>query len=333
MATIRDVAKLANVSVATVSRVLNGSAKVSAASREAVIRARNELGFHLNANAKALAQQDSSTIGVLVSDVTDPYFAAMVKASEEVAHQQGKMLFVTQGFHEVDRELRAINSLIARQCACLVVHALAIPDQIMSAYMRDYPFMVLVNRIVKGFEDRCVNINNFKCMVTIVNELISAGHTRIAYVNSSHRILDADERLAGYYSAMHDAGLEINPTLVMYAPPSMDGGIEAAEKLLPLWGKFDAIACYNDAMAAAVMSRLIKEGIKIPDEVSITGFDNLPLGSFLTPGLTTIVNPIEQMGRCAAELSMALYNHKEYKLPEFATTVVRRESVRDLHLP
>lgn len=331
MATIRDVAKLAGVSVATVSRVLNGSAKVSTATREAVIKARNDLGFHLNANAKALAQQDSSTIGVLVSDVTDPYFAAMVKASEEVAHRQGKMLFVTQGFHEVDRELRAINSLIARQCACLVVHALAIPDQIMSAYMRDYPYMVLVNRILKGYEDRCVNINNFKCMVTIVNELIAAGHRRIAYVNSSHRILDADERLAGYYSAMHDAGLEINPALVLYAPPSMDGGYEVADRLLSIRGQFDAVACYNDALAAGLMARFTKEHIPLPDEISITGFDNLPLCNFLIPGLTTIVNPIEQMGRSAAELSLALYNHQEYRLPEFDTTVVRRDSVRNLN--
>lgn len=331
MATIRDVAKLAGVSVATVSRVLNGSARVSAAAHDAVIKARNELGFHLNANAKALAQQDSSTIGVLVSEVTDPYFATMVKASEEVAHQHGKMLFVTQGFHEVDRELRAINSLIARQCACLVVHALAIPDQLMTTYMHNYPYMVLINRILKGYEDRCVNINNFKCMFTIVNELIAAGHKKIAFLNSSHRILDADERLAGYYSAMHDSGLEINPSLVIYTPPSMDGGLEAAERLLTIRQDFDAVACYNDAIAAGLMARFIQEQIEIPDEVSITGFDNLPLCNFLTPTLTTIVNPIEQMGRCAAELSMALYNHQEYKLPEFDTTVIRRNSVKNIN--
>lgn len=327
MATIRDVAKLANVSVATVSRVLNGTAKVSDSAREAVIKARNELGFHLNANAKALAQQESDTIGVLVSDVSDPYFAAMVKASEEVAHKSGKMLFVTQGFHDVNRELRALNSLISRQCNCLVIHALAIPDPILSRYMRDYPYMVLVNRILKGFEDRCVNINNSHGMYLIVRELIRSGCRKIAYVNSAHRILDADERLSGYYEALHEAGLDIDSSLVFSEQPYLEGGFVAAERLLSMRGRFDAVACYNDALASALIARFVREGIDIPGEISVTGFDNLPLSVCLNPTLTTITNPVNEMGRCAAELSLALYAHKEYKLPEFRTEIIRRESV------
>ena len=328
MATIRDVAKLANVSVATVSRVLNGTAKVSDAAREAVLRARNELGFHLNANAKALAQQESDTLGVLVSDVSDPYFAAMVKASEEVAHKNGKMLIVTQGFHDVNRELRAINSLLSRQCNCLVVHALAVPDLILSRYMRDCPYMILVNRILKGFEERCVNINNSRGMYLIVKELIRSGCRKIAYVNSSHRILDADERLAGYYEALHEAGLEIKSDLVLTEQPYLEGGFVASEKLMAMRGRFDAVACYNDALASAVISSFVREGIEIPSEVSVTGFDDLPLASCLNPSLTTITNPVMEMGRCAAEMSLALYKHEEYTLPEFRTEIVRRESVR-----
>lgn len=327
MSTIRDVAKRAGVSVATVSRVLNGKEGVSIDKRDAVIRARNELGFHLNANAKALAQQDSDTIGVLVSDVSDPYFSTMIKASEEVAHSHGKMLFVTQGFHDVTRELRALNSLISRQCACLVIHALAIPDQILSRYLHDYPYMVLVNRIVKGYEDRCVNINNSRGMFLIVNELIQAGCRRIAYVNSCHHILDADERLSGYYSAMHQAGLEIDPDLVLSEQPYFEGGFKAATILLKLKGKFDAVACYNDAQASTIISSFMRNGINVPKDVCVTGFDNLPLSVCLNPTLTTITNPVMDMGRCAAELSLALYNHEDYKLPEFKTEIIRRESV------
>lgn len=328
MATIRDVAKLANVSVATVSRVLNGTAKVSDQAREAVLKARSELGFHLNANAKALAKQGSDTIGVLVSEVTDPYFATMVKASEEVAHQDGKMLFVTQGFHDEEREIRAINSLVSHQCACLVVHALAIPDLILTQYMQDYPFMVLVNRILAGFEDRCVNINNSRGMYLIVKELVKAGCKKIAFVNSAHHILDAEERFAGFCAALREGGLEINQDLILHEQPSLEGGNAAAEKLLAKRGVFDAVACYNDAIASAILARFIRAGIKIPQEVSITGFDDLPQSTCLNPPLTTITNPIAQMGRCAAELSLALYKHQDYKLPEFKTEVVKRESVR-----
>ncbi|MDY6321455.1 MAG: substrate-binding domain-containing protein [Succinivibrio sp.] len=326
MSTIRDVARLANVSVATVSRVLNGTAKVSDKAREAVLRAREELGFHLNANAKALAQQESETIGVLVSDVSDPYFGTMVRSCEEVAQHHGKVLLVAQGFHEPEREMRAINSLISRQCSGLIIHALALSDELFAKYMKEFPFMVLVNRILPGFEDRCVNINNKRGMYLAVRELTNAGRRRIAYISSSHPILDADERYEGYLQALDEAGIEPDPDLVIAVPPYLESGFEAAKRILKLGG-VDGLACYNDALASAAMSTFTREGVKVPEDISVVGFDDLPFGKCLTPPLTTVTNPIEIMGRCATELSLSLYSGEPYTLPEIETRVIRRESI------
>ena len=136
MATIRDVAKLAGVSVATVSRVLNGSSKVSQQSREAVLKAQHELDFHLNASARTLARKDSEIIGVTVSDLSDPYFGCMVKACENAARRLSCSLIVCQGFHEEQREIVAIDTLLTHHCRGLIVHALTIPDDHMADYLR-----------------------------------------------------------------------------------------------------------------------------------------------------------------------------------------------------
>lgn len=330
MATIRDVAKIANVSVATVSRVLNGTAKVSDEARNAVLEATHKLGFYLNANARALAQKDSETIGVLVSEVSDPYFGVMVRSCEEVAHSNEKILLVTQGFHEVERELRAIDSLLSHRCAGLIVHALAVPDDVMAEYMRSFPYMVMINRVLPGFEDRCVNINNFKGMYLTTQTLIENGHKRIAFVNSSHRILDADQRFNGYKQAMLDAGNTIDENLVLRVSPSLEGGTAAAQTLLQRKDEFTAVACYNDALAAALMAVFADQGIKVPEQISVIGFDNLFLSSCLNPPLTTVTNPVDIMGKYATLLSLALYNHQEFKLPEFETRLIWRKSVRNL---
>ncbi len=331
--TIRDVAKLANVSVATVSRVLNGTAKVSDKAREAVLSAQRQLGFYLNANARALAQKDSEIIGVLVSEVSDPYFGVMVRSCEEVAHEYGKSLLVAQGFHDPAREQRAIEHLLSHQCAGLIIHALALPDRVLSNYMRDFPYMVIINRILRGFEDRCVNINNFQGMYLAVSTLIKNGHKKIAYINSSHHIVDAQERLAGYLCALKDNNLEVDERIILSEVPSLEGGAKAAQILLQYRGDFTAVASYNDALAASCMASFINSGIEVPNEVSFIGFDNLFLSSCLNPALTTVTNPVADMGASATRLSLSLYKKDySYKLPEFLTILINRKSVKNLLL-
>lgn len=327
MATIRDVAKLAGVSVATVSRVLNGTARVSDEATKAVLNARECLNFHLNANARALASQESDTVGVLVSSVDDPYFANMIKACDETAWSHHKMVLVTQGYYDGQREIMALNAMIARQCAGLVVHAIAIPDEIMQRYMEHFPYMVLVNRLLKGFESRCVNINNIGGMELAVSELTSAGRRKIVFVNSSLKILDATYRYQGYMNALKKAGISEDQAFCLKVPPTLEGGVQAAGQLMPRIRQIDGIACYNDAQASGIINTLLTNGIRVPEDISVTGFDDLPLSRVIHPALTTVTNPSDTIGKCATELTLALHDGRSYTLPEFETRLIRRRSV------
>ena len=160
MATIKDVARLAGVSVATVSRVINNSPKASEASRLAVHSAMESLSYHPNANARALAQQTTETVGLIVGDVSDPFFGAMVKAVEQVAYHTGNFLLIGNGYHNEQKERQAIEQLIRHRCAALVVHAKMIPDADLASLMKQMPGMVLINRILPGFENRCIALDD-----------------------------------------------------------------------------------------------------------------------------------------------------------------------------
>lgn len=329
MATIKDVARLAGVSVATVSRVINDSPKASDASRQAVTSAMEELNYHPNANARALAQQATETIGLIVGDVSDPFFGAMVKAVEQVAYRTGNFLLIGNGYHNEQKERQAIEQLIRHRCAALVVHAKKIPDGELISLMKQMPGMVLINRTLPGFEQRCVALDDRYGAWLATRHLIQQGHTKIGYLCSNHAISDAEDRLQGYYDALKEHGLPINDRLVTFGEPDESGGEQAMTELLGRGKHFSAIACYNDSMAAGAMGVLNDNGIDVPKEISLIGFDDVLISRYVRPRLTTVRYPIITMATQAAELAMALAEKRP--LPEithiFSPTLVRRHSV------
>ena len=284
MATIKDVARLAGVSVATVSRVINNSPKASEASRQSVTAAMETLNYHPNANARALAQQSTETIGLVVGDVSDPFFGAMVKAVEQVAYSTGNFLLIGNGYHNVQKERQAIEQLIRHRCAALVVHAKMIPD----------------------------------------DELAGL----IGYICSNHAISDAEDRLQGYYDALKESGLAVNDRLVTFAEPDESGGELAMTELLGRGRNFTAVACYNDSMAAGAMGVLNDNGIEVPQEISLIGFDDVLISRYVRPRLTTVRYPIVTM---ATQAALALALAEQRPAPEithlFSPTLVRRHSV------
>ena len=329
MATIKDVARLAGVSVATVSRVINDSPKASESSRLAVKNAMETLNYHPNANARALAQQSTETVGLVVGDVSDPFFGAMVKAVEQVASATGNFLLIGNGYHNEQKERKAIEQLIRHRCGALVVHAKMIPDDDLISLMKQMPGMVLINRIVPGYEQRCVALDDRYGAWLATRHLIQQGHTRIGYLCSNHAISDADDRLQGYYDALKEHDLPCNERLVTFAEPDESGGEQAMTELLGRGKNFTAVACYNDSMAAGAMGVLNDNGIDVPQEISLIGFDDILVSRYVRPRLTTVRYPIVTMATQAAELALALAENRP--LPEithlFNPTLVRRHSV------
>lgn len=329
MATIKDVARLAGVSVATVSRVINDSPKASEASRLAVTNAMEQLNYHPNANARALAQQATETIGLVVGDVSDPFFGAMVKAVEQVAYHTGNFLLIGNGYHSEQKERQAIEQLIRHRCAALVVHAKMIPDADLIALLKQIPGMVLINRTLPGFEQRCVALDDRYGAFIATRHLIQQGHTDIGYLCSNHQISDADDRLQGYYDALKAHNLPCNERLVTFAEPDESGGEQAMTELLGRGRSFTAVACYNDSMAAGAMGVMNDNGIDVPREISLIGFDDVLVSRYVRPRLTTVRYPIVTMATQAAELALALAENRP--APEithmFSPTLVRRHSV------
>ena len=329
MATIKDVARLAGVSVATVSRVINHSPKASESSRQAVGSAMEALQYHPNANARALAQQSTETIGLIVGDVSDPFFGAMVKAVDEVAGETGNFLLIGNGYHNEQKERLAIEQLMRHRCAALVVHAKQIQDSELIALMKQIPGMVLLNRLLPGFESRCIALDDRYGAWLATRHLIQQGHQNIAFICSTHHISDAEDRLRGYYDALREHDLPCNDRLVAFGEPDERGGEQAMTELLGRGKTFTAVACYNDSMAAGALAVLSDNGIVVPEAMSLIGFDDVLVSRYVRPRLTTIRYPIVTMAQQAAALALALANGQP--LPEvtnmFSPTLVRRHSV------
>ncbi len=195
--------------------------------------------------------------------------------------------------------------------------------------MKQMPGMVLVNRLLKGFEQRCIALDDRYGAWLATRHLIQLGHQNIAFICSTHTISDAEDRLQGYYDALEEHGLPCNDRLVAWGEPDEVGGEQAMTELLGRGRNFTAVACYNDSMAAGALAVLSDNGVQVPEAMSLIGFDDVLVSRYVRPRLTTVRYPIVTMAQQAAELALALAHHQP--VPEvtnmFSPTLVRRHSV------
>ena len=328
MVTIRDVAKQAGVSVASVSRVLNNHPATSEKIRKLVLNTIEQLGYVPNANAQALASQSNCTLGVVVTDVTDSFFAILVKAVDQVATEYDKNILIGIGYHQADKERNAIDTLLSKRCNCLVVHSKALDDDTLRDYLDNVPGMVIINRLIEGYESRCVSLDNEKGTYIATNTLIQLGHQHIGYIGSNHQILDEVDRKQGYINALQEHQIAIDEKAIVHNSPDFEGGEEAMINLLSYNANLTAVVAYNDSMAAGALSVLNENNIAVPQQFSVIGFDDMPIARYLVPKLTTIRYPIDLMASYAARLALSLVN-PEIKQPinsQFNPTLVRRFS-------
>ncbi|CAH0233366.1 transcriptional regulator [bacteria symbiont BFo1 of Frankliniella occidentalis] len=329
MITIRDVAREAGVSVATVSRVLNNSASVTGDTRDTVLKTVERLGYRPNANAQALATQVSDTIGVVVMDVSDPFFGALVKAVDTVAQRLHKHVLINNSYHQADKERHAIEVLIRQRCNALIVHAKALCDAELGSLMQQVPGMVLVNRIIPGFAHRCVCLDNVSGALMAMRMLQQHGHQRIGYLGSAHPIEDNDQRREGWSQALTEQGIVPVDSWCASGEPDLQGGEAAMVELLGRNLHLTAVFAYNDSMAAGALAALKDNGIAVPQQLSVVGFDDIPISRYTDPQLSTVRYPIVSMAKLATELALKgaageLDSSAEHC---FMPTLVRRHSV------
>jgi LacI family transcriptional regulator len=329
MTTIYQVADLAGVSLATVSRVINNTSPVSDKTRQKVLAAMAQLRYRPNAIAQALASQRSNCIGVLVSELHGAFFGAMLSAVEGTLKEAGKFVIVAAGHNSAAQEQEALEFLASRSCDALIVHVEALPDKALVEYNTALIPLVVMNRKVRGLPDRCVSLNNRRGGSLATQLLLEMGHRRIAYVSGPLGFHDARERLAGHKHALAKFTVELDERLVHEGDYHEAGGARALERLLETRIPFSAIVCANDEMAAGAMAAARERGIGIPEDLSIVGFDNAPISRYMYPPLATVDYPIGDMGRMAARWVLRnIYENTDLEIElSFEPVVLPRKSV------
>lgn len=328
MTTIKDVAKVAKVSIATVSRVVNNGPKVGEATRSKVLKVMMELGYSPNANARALVMQKSQALGVVIPELTDPFFASLANSVESVASAHQMQLLLSTGKLTAETELQAIQLLIDQRCECIVAHSKLLDDQTLIDLCQRIPGLVLIDRHIEAIKERCIWLDNIEGGKIAARHLLSLNHQNFALINSDYQIDDPNLRYQGYHQALIQAGINIDQVLIASNEPTLKGGELAAQQLLAKSQPFSAVFAYNDAMAIGAISVFEDNGFNVPGDVSVIGFDDVLLSQYSRPKLTTLNYPIVDMAMDAAKLSLALAAGNTFECPHrYIPRLVKRESV------
>jgi LacI family transcriptional regulator len=300
MANIYEVAELAGVSLATVSRVINPGARVSEKTRLKVLSAMKELGYRPNSIAQSLATRSSNSVGVLVSELSGPFYGAMLSAIEETLRAAGKFVLVAAGHSKEELEREGIRFLVSRNCDALIVHVEALPDKFLVDHNAKSTPLVVVNRKVRGLADRCFSLNNELGGYLAAQSLLQLRHRQIAYISGPLDWVDARQRLDGHKRALAEAGVTFDSRLLYEGDYHESGGADALNRLFEKRIAFTAVICANDEMAAGAMAAAHDRGLRLPEELSIIGFDDAPISRYVYPKLSTVHYPIADMSRMAA---------------------------------
>jgi LacI family transcriptional regulator len=329
MATIYEVSELAGVSVATVSRVVNGSGRVSEKTEKKVLEAMKKLGYRPNSAAQALASNRSNCVGVLVSELHGPFYGALLSAIEEALRSAGKFVIVAAGHSNETQEKEGIQALVSRDCDALIVHVEAVADHDLVNYNAQSAPLVVMNRSVDGLSDRCISLDNKHGGFLATRLLLRLAHRSIAYISGPLGWGDARDRLAGHKAALEEFGLRFDKRLMYEGDYHETGGSRALNHLLNKKIPFSAVVCANDEMAAGAMAVARDRGLSIPDDLSIVGFDNAPLSRYVYPKLSTVDYPIADMGRMAVRWVLCnVYGEKGADIRHvFEPSLLQRESV------
>ena len=332
MATIYQVSELAGVSLATVSRVMNNNARVSDATRAKVVAAMDQLGYRPNSIAQSLASNRSNSVGILVSELHGPFYGEMLSGIENECRAAGKHVIIAAGHSDVASEKDGIEFLISRSCDALILHVEAVSDDYLIQLAKGSTPIVLINRYIPQLADKCIRLNNELGAYLATCQLLQQGHTQLAYISGPMWKSDAKDRYAGHVRAMAEQGLSINSQLFAEGDFRDSSGSKCMQQLLAKALPFTGLVCANDEMAAGAMEVAREHGLRMPQNLSIVGFDNLILARYLYPKLTTIDYPIGEMGRMAARWVLKhIYQQQALQIENvFEPAVVCRASVEVL---
>ena len=325
--TIEAVAQAAGVSLSTVSRILNGSAAVSPAKAAAVAAAIAALGFVPNPMARGLAGGRTLSIGVITQALDSPFYGVAMRGIEDALDPAGYSPLFLSGHWNAKAEARCIDVLRSRRVDGLIVLHGRLTDAALKACAKHLP-VVVTGRDLRAPGLFSLNFDNFEGARLATRHLIELGHRRIAFIAGDPAHPDANERLRGYQAELAAAGIGFDPALVAPGEFHEQSGLLAVERLFETRQRFTAIFAANDQMAVGAALALHRRAIRIPDDVSLVGFDDLLTSVYASPPLSTVQQPAYELGRLAAACMLQLLAGAVPTAQAPAPRLVARESSR-----
>ncbi len=306
MSTIKDVAKKAGVSISTVSYIINNKKKVRPQTKELVLKAIKELNYSPNLVARSLKTKKTHSLGVIVPDLSNMFFTEIIKGIEDIASKDGYVIILCSTYEDVKKEEKDLNTLLNKDIDGLIF--IGTGKTSIRNISKSTP-VVLVDRKL-GSSFLSVMVDNKKGGTLATDHLLSRRDSEVFLFTGPLTINTYFERMNGYIEALKKHGYEYNEKLIINCDINYDGGISAFESLIKSNSNVRSIFAANDLIALGVERAVLKNGLKIPDDIMIVGYDDIPTSSIVNPSLTTIKQPTYQMGVTAAKLLFGQLNNK-----------------------
>jgi len=305
--TLLDVARKAGVSASTVSRILNGTARVSDDKRLAVLAAIEQMHFAPNQMAQGLKKGRSMTVGIVVQDISSPFFDETLRGVDDGLKGTGYASVIVSGHWNAEEEADRIRLLLARKVDGIILLSGRISDATVLQFANQRP-IVSTGRDIATRSAIGYKLDNEYGAYLAVRHLVELGHRRIAFIAGPGNNMDAAERLTGYTRALSEAAIAVDTQLIVDGDFHEASGMLATNRLFDTQQQFTAIFAANDLSAYGARLCLYRKGIRVPDDISLVGFDDLPGSAYTTPPLTTVRQPLYEIGRVATESLLHLIN-------------------------
>jgi len=300
---IFDIAKKSGVSITTVSRVLNDTGLVKEETREKILRVMRENDYTPNSLARGLAKKESMAIGLVIPNINNPFYSEMVRAVQDMASQKNYSVVAVNTDDSIETEKRILSTLMARQMDGMIFAGGRYLAQKHNIHLRELAKKIPTVLAYEDIDDPnifCVNARKEQATYLITSHLIRLGHKRIFFVNTQDGFKPSREKLSGYQKAMREWGLEMGDAYVISGSNSIQAGFEAGKRIAADLRGATAVLTASDIIAMGAMNALVLEGLHIPDDVSVAGFDNINLSEFFNPPLTTVSIDLYEMAKTAA---------------------------------
>ena len=307
--TIKDVADRAGVSIATVSAVINSADWVSDATRDRVLSVIESIGYRPNRAARSLKKAGTSTVGTIVSDLTNPFFTELVRALSHELHASGRTLLLCDADHRFELGERHFNVLLEERVDAIVLIGDSVHEDVLASYVRQRRRVpiIAIERDYELPEVSTLLVDSEDASYRATHHLVQLGYRRIAHISGpkagpGSTTFGRAHRLEGYMRALRDAQLEIDEALIVPGNFRFDGGNQAMKHLLSLDSPPDAVFCANDVTAFGAIGAARSMQLRVPDDIAVVGFDDIPAAEVVVPSLTTMRMPTTDLGKAAAAL-------------------------------